>query len=609
MADLTSLDPADALMQFAAKQAPLYQATRVVTAEGQVVSKTAAEAARLAGNKTGDVALKQGQLDANVNTQAINVADYMDVAEIVKESHGKRREAQNIKDALLPQIQADAAVTPWDDPLKWIVTQFTAPKTLQAYALADQQDKDMTQRITAVQRDTQLQQAIDLAPTADLVQGIAQDKSIIARAKGVFDAAQVELDAKSKLVQQYALEIGGNQALFNNWGDFVRTTLSIQATDRQTAAMDRAERRENAADAKLAKQEAEDEEIRVGIEGKMLLMGQPGYSRAQFRQLSPQVRSTLMEFSRTPVIGDNLGQAVAVLGDMNAFSTFAAVAPAAVKFLSKTTQSAAWLTNKLKFDQDANFAKLPEEKKKVALFTATEKTWSAEDAKQPINSLRSEGNPTKLDFATVTQWTELEKNIFAKSVRDLQMKNPEKIWTEKDMLEMFQGQISQISPDAPQEIAKTAAAFSEFYKAGMQAQFKHQRLKLFGMEPVKTYGISTINSPVGYVDPQGINRAVNVFNPVEVEHYAMQYRAKAAKQATSKAKLTDNTWMRTGEGDLPELETIIHHSRQMDPRESRVVRNQPLNLPVTDVLNKLATTLQDKETYKSGPQYGNITTP
>jgi hypothetical protein len=594
MADLdtSAIDPADALRRFTQQQAPLYAAARATTGEGQKISATAANAAKAVGDSNAAVAVKEGEIEARKNTQAIDVAAYMDVNQLVKDAHGKRLEAQRIKDTLLPQIQADAAVTPWDDPLKWIVTQFTAPKTLQAYTLADTQDKDMTQRITAIQRDTQQQQAIDLAPTADMVRSIAQDKSIAAQAKGIYDSAQIELEAKSKLVQQYALEIGGNQALFNNWSDFVRTTLSVNAQNRQVDAMDRAERRMTLQEEKAARLAQDDEDVRAGVEGKLLMMGQRGYKRGEWAQLSPQVRSNLVEWSRTPVIGDGLGESVGVLADMKAFDTFGTANPAAKRFLADTTVSAAFSAAKGKLMQTEAFTKLPEDKQRVVLFTETEKIWDTENKSNPIHSTRSAGNPTKLNMATVTQWPELTNNHFAKSVRELQALNPEKVWTEKDMLDMFQGQIAQVSPDAPKEVSRLAKEFSAFYRVGMQSQFKHTRARLFGMEPISIYGISTAKSPAAYEDAQGVQRAVNAFNPVEVEHYAMQFRAKMARRSSSVTE-DDKAFRGYLPGQFPppvqfDSRSPAQRNLQSDPPALPFSHPPALDLPAIDAIRNLS---------------------
>ena len=164
--------------------------TMLSTLNGQQAAAMAALQAAVSGGTNALEAVAEGEkkLGASKAT-SIDVAGQIDVARAMQQSairdvfhasvidpdskivsaQRQRDEAQQMMNDLRGKINEESQVAIWDDPLRWVVNQFTLPKLGAAYNAAHAKDKEMVRQIADTQARVGAQMQIDAAPVLDQI--------------------------------------------------------------------------------------------------------------------------------------------------------------------------------------------------------------------------------------------------------------------------------------------------------------------------------------------------------------------------------------------------------------------------------------------------------
>lgn len=517
------LDPVAAFNEFQKTSAPYVKVIEASTQAIQERSASAAAATETAGRQAATAVRAQGEIAAMERQKAVDIAAMMG-SDLVAGEHARRVEAMGAKQKLLPQIEANMAVTPWEDPLKYVVNKFTTPTLIKAYNMANAAERDSTSRIDLIQRGIQQQKAIDLAPTQDALRKVAEAEALRMESDAIAKAEAIRIEAEGAVIRNAQIAVGMGQGKFNAYTETARmiaqanqTRAQEQITNNQLTLQDRELK-------KWQTEERDQEEILAKVNAHRALMAVAPLKMNEWRNYTPSVRSDMMVAAQTNgTIGEKLGETYAALVKNNAGANFQRVNPMAHQFISgiiNGDEFDALKKKKITSADGAAFNKLPQEKQTELLLNELHDGWAKEYKQQPITSKLSEENPYRLNMARVSQYVELKDNYFSKTMLELQSRNPSYQYTEADIIAMAKGRARQALQDGnAQDIRKAAEELSEFFRMGMTAQYAYGGMHISGMARPDSYGVSVRGQ---YTDSKGVTRAVQMFDPVSVQQFLTQ---------------------------------------------------------------------------------------
>lgn len=521
--DYGSMNPAAALQQHRNQEAGLVGMLEAVSGQLSNKAESAAAAAQQAGVSAGQATIAKGAIEAMERQRAIDLAEEMGASAIIKQAHEKRVEAMNIKDQLLPQIREAQAVNPLEDPLKWLTGKFTTPTLIKAYNMANRQEKDMTNRITVTEQGVAQKKAVDLAPTMDLITLQAKSLASAQELEALARAEQIRTEALGNQARLISQKVALGQADLSSYLQVARMTADMQMSERSARLQERRMDLDDRALSKAEREERDQVEILAQVNMHGDLFGRPRMTMARWRLLDKATQSEMATASQSPTIGQTLGDSYLTVVKNNATTALRTANPGAFEFMVRTQQSKEFADQKAALGAGpaaATFLRMSDEQQNAKVFDELQKKWNQEYTKEKINSKLGASNPNKLDFSRVTQYPELQGTYFADQMRELQKSNPGKQWQESDILAMAEARARQAMKDKkPQEIVKIADDLSFFFKQGMTSQYAYGGLHAVGLERPTGYGLSADSK---YQDAKGITRALQAFNPIELQHYLMQ---------------------------------------------------------------------------------------
>ena len=460
----------------------------------------------------------------------------------------QRTEAIDTMNSLRGKIDAEDQVTPWDDPLRWVVNQFTLPPLKLAYNAAHAKNKEMVQQITDTQNRVNAQASIDVAPILDLTRQKAAEDAQATQFKALVETnaalSQSQHITAQMLMQKMQL---GQQEIQNNF-EFSRLyaqTFALTSSDREDKAT---------------------QPVVDALNVKRAAVGADPYKPGEFRQLSSPERSRLTEIAKIGgSIGSNPGETYKIMGEWGALNTLSDTNPTVYNLYAGLVGSKEYAGVLKTVNNNPKFVNLGMDEKRIEVFK-TLALKQQDDIGQANNSNNTlpDSNVYKLKLLNTTMYPELKANLFVAMAADSAAMAPDKKAKDEDML---LGLLGKIEANPTQKIA-LINQFSEFYRLGSKLQWERSGAKLVGYPPPVGYGISGVLTNV-------TGEAVQTYNPASVEHWVTVNMAE-------RRKLTDiNTLFnapipRGGPLDNAIPDTIISSPvPEIDPRSPGIGRGSP----------------------------------
>lgn len=522
------IQPAQILAQFAATL-PATQTALVNATEQEVAARQAADQQTVAaGGAQAEGIRAKGEADALERQKAVDIFKMFNGSDdAVVAAHEQRARAKQTMDSLRPVIDAEDQVAWWDDPLRWIGNQFTQPLRKQAYNAASRTAKIKTVEIDEIHRNASQRQAIDLAPTSDLIKKTAD--SIAAATANTASAKANELQAgAAAATAQAAMQFFAmNKTLTDTQMGVARMLADREMTSAQLAI-------HNDQVSRMKKEEQETLDILHNVNVKQVALGQPKFKLGEWKQLNPAMKTELMMNSRNlSSIGGGTADTIEQIYLRNASGTVAGTLPALNRFLTEQLSGPTATKIKDELSQNDAFKKLSTDKQQVLIAQQLEAR-QAKERSNPFANEWSVDNPGRLNFARVQQRPELQNNSFVKEMQRVQAVDSRATFQDKDILLHAEGLVRA----NPKDIPRIAKELQEFYKVGLLTQWRDDGAMWAGLPVQEKYGISASGR---YVDPTGVTRGLLVTDLPTVEHYLTYQASRRDIRGTPFTVLEPNT--------------------------------------------------------------------
>lgn len=504
--------PAGALGQFLGKNAQLeglLNAATGATAEAAAASGTAAERA---GASAASSAIAGGEIEARKTEQRRSVADAFDLAGVQQDALVQLEQARKERDDLGKQILEDSQVAVWDDPLRWITTQLNMPKMVARHNAANMQARDAVDRIDTVARQVAAAQNITLPDVADQQRQQAAGQAAALAFQGIQQSKKALEESNSIRANGIMQMMQSNRSAFEAKIQIARMFQESEMasrSDREVAALKPALDRYNT---------------------KMAAIGQPGYTMEEFKFLSPQKRSDVIEYGNNVpksgsvfAFGDDPGDSLRQIVQRGGAPTVGQAAPHVFRMLVSQLRSKDADATRVELQKNPKFASAPSAEQDAMVLTAlATKQATAVDGKKFIgHNQLDDTNPYKLKLGNAAANPVLEQNLFAQEVRERLKTAPLQKLGAEDLFESLVAK-AKVHPDQMQHLTQQ---FSEFFKEGTEGQWITSGAAQVAYPRPMEYKIAGVGEP----DPK---QGVNTYSPAEILH-AVTKRMVADKRANS----------------------------------------------------------------------------
>lgn len=522
--DFGAMDPSSFLTEFAAKL-PIHMQGLMSALKAQAgFGETAAINMEQAGAAGSKAIIAKGEAEAQQVEHSNAVADSFGVrgpSGSVVQAHEARASARATMDALRPKIAEESAVTAWDDPLRWVVNQFTLPNLVQTYNNANGQDKAMLKRIEDDQRIVRQQQALDLAPVGDLIRQTAAATAVGKSFEMIAKANEMRAGSQHILAQSIMQEMGADKSLLDGrmqLANMLSTTSANSAYDRQQSTLS----------AKEAKGVADRKPLLDQVNLKQLTLGLPSFRDADWMQMDSKRKAELTLNAQYPSIGTGLGDTYREIIIRGADQGLSEKNPALFKFYDsiiggKDYDKAKTLAGQDKADSDFN--KMSSIDQRAFILDKLDTKWRGEVKGATVNGVYqpvkmndpgiSESNPYKLNINQLALDPQLAENPFMATVIARKTVNSMYAATDRDLLLEGIGRAKANVKDIP----KIAEQLQEVYQKGVLAQYAKGGAFTSGMPRPTGYGLGVEGN---YTDESGITRGLQMWDRGAIEHFLMQ---------------------------------------------------------------------------------------
>ncbi len=510
----------------------------LATLNGQQATAMAALQAAISGSGTASEAIQEGEKKLGASKgAAIDAAGQIDVARAMQQSairdvfhasiidpdsrivsaQRQRDEAQQMMNDLRGKINEESQVAIWDDPLRWVVNQFTLPKLGAAYNAAHAKDKEMVRQIADTQARVTAQMQIDAAPVLDQIKAKAAADANSAAIEASINASKAAGAQMNIVAQGVMQQMQVHERAFGNNMELARLFMqsySLGASDRE--------------DAKLGP-------TVDAINVKRLAAGLKHYTVQEFQQLSAAERSALTTNSKIAgSFAADAGESYKWLTDNGALNTIAEKNPTVYTFYSEQILGKDYKDALAEVGKNPKFMNLgPDEKRAAALTLSQQMQTSAIGQKNNSNNLLPDSNPYKLKILNAVTYPELKDNIFTSIVADIAATKPGAQVEDKDVMLRL---LAKAEAD-PKNTAVYARQLSDFYRTAAQLQWERSGAKVVGYPAPVGYGVSGVMT-----EATGV--ATQMWTPAALEHWVTQNLKNRAKylnlDAMYKAKQLDD---------------------------------------------------------------------
>lgn len=450
----------------------------------------------------------------NQQQQILDIAhaSIADPQSIFVDANKRRQDAQVTMDALRPKILEEANVKPWDDPLRWLVNQFTMPALVQTYNAAHAADAEAVKRVLNTREMVKAQMEIDPAPIQDRIraQGILAAQA--AQLEALANADKVRTAGSHVMAQQVMSLISQTNATFDAALGYARLTSSNVAITEQDAA--------------AAKLRPTLELMNL----KRKAAGLPEISFEELKLMSPEARTANLELGQIPgqVFGTDPGKAYKNLTHIGALSGLSQTNPVVNQFLGNIKNSQAYkveLANVKSSQEGQRLSQLDQEAQ--ALTNLANSQWTAA-SKEPKPGtvvsnnfdIKDKDSPYVLKLLNTTQIKELGDNMFVRQLNDSKVNDRRHVVTNEEVL----GWAVAKGESDPKLVPKIAKELSDFYRIGIIQQWEQGGARAVGYPKPQSYSLSHIMT-AGTTD-----RAIQMFSPSEVEHWIIANMKAREKQ-------------------------------------------------------------------------------
>ena len=487
---------------------------------GSQASAEGASAAERAGAASGARALAEGQKEDLEKQGKINTADIFGLNPQTPNSRLQQyenRKAEAIDSAALlrARITEEAAVQPWDDPLRWLVNKVTLPALVESHNAAIGVRNQAQRDIAEAQHNAIQQNMLDIAPTREAIRIAAAAKAGEAVFSGVLQGQQLRANSAhvtaQALMQQMATNRSELEAKQQTAGAFM-TALQMRDANADRKGM-------------LANLDA--------VNMKLIAAGlspEKAYDEYRFKNLSKDQRDALIRTSAIDGFGDGPGDSKRFFEANNLTQGLSVKAPVVYTFLTKmlgsdeVNQQLADMRNPALQGHNPAFATLPlAEQQNIVLDAIAQKQAAGIDGKTIRgHNMLPDSNPYKLRIADVVQNPALANNTFVKEVASRIEQDPRAQVTHDDLMRIF---LAKASTD-PANLVRYAQDLSDYFNKGIEWQWKAGGAAALGYPRPQQYIVSSIQT-----DATG--RALNTAGIAEIENWAIRNLARTNRNSVT----------------------------------------------------------------------------
>jgi hypothetical protein len=485
------------LDEFLKKNADLNALMQAQLATMGTTSTEAQTAVINAGNANAKSIKTQGEIDATKAEGRTDISQFFHATtapdSVFADQEAKRQGATRTMDSLRPRIMEESAINVWDDPLRWLVNQFTLPALTSSYNAANMQYNSSTKKIAESQALARAQEGLDLTITGQMLREKATADAQQKQFESVRDAAILNRASSHQvaqiLMQQSAL--AGHE--LEAWQRMVQLY-----TMTQTDAM--ADKDEKAMAPALA-----------SINTKRKAAGLPEMSWAEFKMRGAAEKTYLLNNAAIPyAFGGNPGDAYLYLTNTGGLNTIGNINPNVSQTLGRQLQSTDFRNHMAQMaGKDPKFASLSSDEQ----YAKALEDWNNQErttfvAKNQYNKL-DPNSPYALKIGNVVQYKELEGNQFTKIVDEQLKRQNYQGAVKSEVIE--QAALAKVIAD-PSQRQQVAKDLADFWRTAQEQQWAKSGASQLGYQRPTSYGTTTMTTG---------GKPVNQWNPVEIEHWLM----------------------------------------------------------------------------------------
>lgn len=498
------------LQRLNGEQAAAMQALQAAVTGGQAATDAIIEGERKLGPSKSAAITASGQIDVAKTMQQTAIRDVFHASIVdpdskIVDAQRQRDEAQNTMDSLRAKINEEDQVMPWDDPLRWVVNQFTLPTMKLAFNAAHGKEREMVRRISDTQARVSAQLQIDSAPVLDQLKAKAAAEANTAMIESSIQVARAQGAQQSIIAQGIMQKMNIGQQGFSNNMEVARLfaqSYSIGEGDRQDSAM-------------LPSLQA--------TNVKRAAAGLQPYTMPEFKQLSTAEKTRLTTNAKVASsFGTDAGDSYTWLQENGALNTIAEKNPTVYNFYAGLIGSPEYKKAEAAVSANPKFMNLGPDEKRAATLTLLQQTQTTEIGNKIHNNSNNnlpDSNPYKFKPLNAITYPELKDNIFTSIAADVSANTPGGKVDDKAMMLRLLAKAEA----EPKMAAAYAKQFSDYYRIGTKLQWERSGAKVIGYPPPVGYGISGVLTEV-----TGI--ATQTWTPSAVEHWLiknMQERRQA----------------------------------------------------------------------------------
>ena len=493
---------------FIAKNAALSDMLDSMIGKATATSDQAAQAEIDAGKAASDAITAKGNQVASNAQRKIDALQFFDATMSPDGAMIKARQAHeravSTMDALRPQIEAENNITIFDDPLRWLINQFTLPQLKGAYNDANKLRDTKEREIASRQALVASQQAIDTGVTADQVRATATAEAAAKSFEAVKEAAKLHMQSQSQVAQMIMQRAHLASSDLNAWQTHVRLFADTYAIT----------------EAKKA-----DEALRPTLDSinvQRSAVGLAPYSVAEFKMLRPEERADAVRRSKLPpgVLGGDPGDTLRFVQNNNALNTLMEKNPTVAKMLGSQLASKEFKTLlDQKKSTDPRFMALPVEEQYSKVLEELSTSQLQEVRKIGHYDRLDPNNPYALKIGSAAQYSELKDNMFMPVVNDELKRGGYMASVRPEALE--QTAVAKAMED-PSKIPEISKQLSEFYRTAQTQQWIRSGAAVVGYARPMEWKTSTMT--VG-------GKPVDQWNPANIEQWLLVKKAAMSRSA------------------------------------------------------------------------------
>lgn len=535
-----NFDPADIVNTWDANLQGLMQPIVSAIALNSKYTDSAATNLMAEASATEKSANTQAEIDAQRQEQQNHQAMLFGISgdDVTKNrvlaAHAKRQQAQDVMDQLQPKIDAEDAIMPWDDPLRWVVNQFTLPALKSTYNAAHHVDTEMTRRIANDEATVQAQQLLDTAPVADMLRQKGAATGAAASFGLQAQANQLRAQSASVLAQgaMQALAVGTQD--MQSHLQVVKLLQEVTTTNAYTSQM-------TAATEKERKALVDEAPTLAKWNMKLQALGKTAMDAGAYHALPAKEKADITNRVGYASFGSDVADSYELIHSLGAAQSLQDVNPPVYKFYNDVISSKAFNDEKALVQGDVmgaaqKYAKLDLVGQQAMVLERMQDKWLKETQGQAnmdklqgdlIGPALTAKNPYILDKNAASLYPELKDNIFNQTV--IARKLTDSRYNAKDS-DLLMEAIGRATAN-PAKIPELATQLSDYYRTATAKQYSLGAAQA-GLPRPRGYAVGVQGN---YVDQTGTPRALQMYNAPEIENFLMQQRAQGARSDFVKA--------------------------------------------------------------------------